>query len=303
MRISSAAVASITLATVLSSQAAAWGNKGHRIIAELTERRLAQKRPRILKEIRKLTSPGIRLATLSTCADDIRGYTSERSKGTENPIFPTTCLITAQEVETKFPRTAGWHFVNIPVPSDTRTSTADTILADACRLNFPCITTQIDHFRAQLANKKLANKDRAIALMFLTHLISDIHQPLHAVSRHEDQGGNKVFIKVGHDVLNLHSAWDTAFLENLEINTSFPSSLEASVRMNNRSAASWAWESYEIAASKVYKGILEHPSSLEDPIPVPEPGYRNEAVPEIQKRLYAASVRLADALIQALGKS
>ena len=44
-----------------------------------------------------------------------------------------------------------------------------------------CITKQIDYFTNQLQDKKSRHRrHRAVALMFLTHLIGDIHQPLHA---------------------------------------------------------------------------------------------------------------------------
>jgi hypothetical protein len=313
MRKWSALALSLSLAGLLSPTAVAWGNKSHRVIAELAERHIAKKNPKTLQEMTRLLGPSVRLSTLSTCADDFRGYMSERNRGAPNPRFPNGCILTRREVEAQFPKTAGWHFVNIPAPSPGESlKRSESVLDAACEQNAPCITTQIDHFTAQLKNKKLSDRERAIALLFLTHLIADIHQPLHAVSRNNDQGGNQVFVKIGRDTLRLHSAWDTVLVETTPtkvlseqdlVSSLWNSDLNRSVPSRAHNARSWAWESAETACSSAYKQVPEQPSALDNPIPLPEPGYRDQAVVEIRKRMYAASVRLADTIVKTLGKS
>nr|CCM17539.1 Putative p1/s1 nuclease [Leishmania guyanensis] len=52
------------------------------------------------------------------------------------------------------------------------------------------------------------------AWVYLVHLIGDLHQPLHAVSRysekypHGDRGGNLVWVRVQTKMLRLHAFWD-----------------------------------------------------------------------------------------------
>src|SRR5215204_3642713 len=112
-----AAAASCCLLPFVIPPASGWGFKGHRVIGELAERRLAKKHPGVLAEIAKLAGPGVRLATLATCADEIRDYAREREKRVLNPPFPNSCLLTPAEVESQFRKTASWHFVNIPIPA------------------------------------------------------------------------------------------------------------------------------------------------------------------------------------------
>lgn len=61
--------------------------------------------------------------------------------------------------------------------------------------------------------------DREQALVMLTHIVGDIHQPLHTTSRANDAGGNKVVVPNIQDAKvavfpnwrNLHYFWDGAY--------------------------------------------------------------------------------------------
>ncbi len=61
--------------------------------------------------------------------------------------------------------------------------------------------------------------DKDQALVMLTHLVGDVHQPLHATSRNNDLGGNKVEVPNLMDAMvatfpnrkNLHTFWDSAY--------------------------------------------------------------------------------------------
>ncbi|WP_301003784.1 S1/P1 nuclease [Arsukibacterium sp.] len=52
------------------------------------------------------------------------------------------------------------------------------------------------------------------ALLFLSHYISDLHQPLH-VSFADDLGGNRTAVYFYGEPSNLHGLWDTAMLVKL----------------------------------------------------------------------------------------
>ena len=302
MRRSAAVALSCCLLTLFVPQAAGWGFKGHRVIGELAERRLAKKHPKVLDEIAKLVGPGVRLATLATCADEIRDYARDREKGIETRAFPSSCLLTPAEVESRFRKTANWHFINIPVTSN---ATFDA----ACPED--CITRRIDSFTKQLKDRNLDRKHRAVALMFLTHLIGDVHQPLHAADRNGDQGGNQVFVRIGNDTRRLHSAWDTLLVEGSGrsllseqdlISLLSDPEFDGSIKKSSKSAKSWAWESYGIARTTAYQDVPMRMTTFEDPIVLPDPAYRDRATQQIRERLYAASVRLADTLARALGR-
>lgn len=61
--------------------------------------------------------------------------------------------------------------------------------------------------------------DKDQALVMLTHLVGDLHQPLHTTSRNNDLGGNKVAVTNLVDSMaatfpdrkNLHTFWDSAY--------------------------------------------------------------------------------------------
>jgi hypothetical protein len=63
----------------------------------------------------------------------------------------------------------------------------------------------INKNRAVLKNPNIASTDKLLALRFLTHLVGDIHQPLHCTQ--DDKGGNRFLINSPH-AKNLHALWD-----------------------------------------------------------------------------------------------
>ncbi len=148
--------------------------------------------------------------------------------------------------------------------------------------------------------------------MFLTHLIGDVHQPLHAAERNGDQGGNQIFVRIGNQTRRLHSAWDTLLVEGagrsllseqdlIELLSS--PKFDGAMKKSNGSAQSWALESNDIARKITYRDVPFRMTTFEEPIVLPHPSYRDRATHQVRKRLYAASVRLADTLAQVLGRS
>lgn len=61
--------------------------------------------------------------------------------------------------------------------------------------------------------------DKDQALVMLTHLVGDIHQPLHTISHNNDKGGNDVktpnltdpVVEASPNRKNLHTFWDSAY--------------------------------------------------------------------------------------------
>ena len=79
------------------------------------------------------------------------------------------------------PGSAPWHYVNVPI-------TATRYDARFCS-GGDCVVERIKHFRSVLADRRAPLRDRQRALLFLVHLVADVHQPLH-VGDHHDKGGN-----------------------------------------------------------------------------------------------------------------
>ena len=279
----------ITLAVVvcliagLARPAMAWSRKGHRLIGRIAKQRLAEQHPQVLRAIRKLIGPRTSLAELSTCADDIRDYTRW-----PDAVFPDHCIVTEQELRTRYANTSPWHFVNILF--ETRAGHPARELERACASS--CITAQIDFFSAQLKDNRLSNRTRAVALMFLAHLTGDVHQPLHTISRSRDAGGNFVYVKLNGKVMTLHSLWDTLPIESRR---------EHPINRDHDTPESWAWESFDDARTIAYRNVPNTTNTVSDPIILPA-DYRSRAEACIERRLFAAGVRLADVLAKLISE-
>ncbi len=107
-----------------------------------------------------------------------------------------------------------WHYVNLPFTRE------GTPLPAASR-EAPNVVWGIDACNAIITGEVTDPAiDRDQAIVMLLHLVGDVHQPLHATSRGEDLGGNRVKIKNLKDPLvdliftkggNLHFFWDSAY--------------------------------------------------------------------------------------------
>lgn len=156
-----------------------WGTTGHRVVGQIAQDHLSKK---ARKEIKKLIGHES-LAWWSNWADFIKSDTSMKHA---DP----------------------WHYVDLPghMPKDKFITALQELKGDN-------LYTQIKKFRADLGNRSLSDDQRRNALYWLIHLVGDLHQPLH-VGRDEDQGGNKIVVYWFGQKTNLHSLWDTRFIES-----------------------------------------------------------------------------------------
>ena len=73
-----------------------------------------------------------------------------------------------------------------------------------------CVVSAIEDMQLRLGQ----NTDDWKALLFLSHYISDLHQPLH-VSFADDLGGNRTAVYFYGKPSNLHGVWDSNMLSKL----------------------------------------------------------------------------------------
>lgn len=73
-----------------------------------------------------------------------------------------------------------------------------------------CVVSAIEDMQQRLQQ----NQHDWQALLFLSHYISDLHQPLH-VSFADDLGGNRTAVYFFGEPANLHGLWDTNMLNKL----------------------------------------------------------------------------------------
>jgi hypothetical protein len=295
-------VAPLLVSLLLVAPAWSWGSAGHHIIAIIAEQRLS---PAVREKIRTLLMNGdYSMVDISTCADQLRS----NSRGPDRP-GDAMCQTLAGDVP---PANGTWHYIDIPVPTKAKTLEAFCPQGD-------CVTAKITSF-AETLRTSTDDAQRRQALLFVVHLVGDIHQPLHTVDRACDKGGNSERVGFSldgqHSDVKLHQVWDTKELDllmadyNLTDEHTLADALIESISPTD--AQKWAratpeemaWESYNIAVTRVYPAVPYHnfcgdqdSAPIKTDLSLP---YEEEGTRVVQLQLMKAGVRLAAILESAL---
>jgi len=265
------------LLLVLPSSVYAWGNAGHQITAEVADRQLSDAvAARVLHLLHNR-----HLADVATIPDTV--------KNTEGGQV-----------------TRDWHFVDI------LDSNAAFVDARDCAFD-DCIVDRIEALKHILADPNESNPRKADALIYLTHFVGDIHQPLHCTTGlldngTSDRGGNGIIVTIPKSVNlgsqqvqkhpNLHGIWDTTILaiRGLSINDYADHLLNDTLAgrdpdtLNGGSPVDWANESHTIA-HQVYK---KNGDTLDQQ-------YFDDNQQVVDERLLKGGLRLAKVIEDALG--
>ena len=145
-----------------------------------------------------------------------------------------------------------------------------------------------------------------MALRIILHIVGDIHQPLHAVTKvshnypQGDRGGNLVLLQKNRIAPNLHAYWDRGaglwsthhHYSSRQIKTiakrlesKYPCSLQKNTDLD---PMHWALESHQIAINLAYHSL---PSANQ-----PSLEYQQKAQQQSQERVALAGCRLANLL-------
>ncbi|TYK31077.1 endonuclease 4-like isoform X1 [Cucumis melo var. makuwa] len=167
-----------------------WGREGHYAVCKIAEGYLTEDALSMVRELLPASAEGD-LAAVCSWADELR----------ENHDYHWSSVL---------------HFVDTPDFFCNYNCSRDC--HDSHRHKGRCVTAAIYNYTMQLesAYKEITSEVRynlTEALMFLSHFIGDVHQPLH-VGFVGDLGGN--LIKVGwyQRSTNLHHVWDTMIIES-----------------------------------------------------------------------------------------
>jgi hypothetical protein len=266
------------------SPAFAWGKLGHRAVAILAERRLT---PQARKKMEDILGPGVSLADIAGCADDIK------RKGVRCASF---------EVKADH-RSGGWHFINIPIAATPTRGGLKAYCRNHGRED-ECAPEQIKLHLKVLRDANASRYDKQLALMFVVHLVGDVHQPLHA-SDDGDGGGNRKLVHFmqtakSRKPSNHHHVWANALYADTTIKKrgaeEFADQLEADAR--GRDAKAWlsgdlvelaVLESFSIAKFKIYPALRTEGTDLGRE-------YQREMQPVAFEQLEKAGVRLGELL-------
>jgi hypothetical protein len=166
-----------------------------------------------------------------------------------------------------------WHFIDEPFapPGDgTATQPAPSVNAQ----------TEIVLLRAALKSSKTKKAVKSYDLVWLEHIVGDVHQPLHCTSRFDkaypggDSGGNKVPLTKSTDypATELHGLWDTFPGVDKETATAIAAQKTLPVPDKDQAAvadeAKWIDESFQAAKKSAYAmpiGVGDGPFTPDSP--------------------------------------
>ncbi|AYG69102.1 MULTISPECIES: S1/P1 nuclease [unclassified Rhizobium] len=177
--ISAIAISAATLS--MNSEAQAWGDRGHSIVAEIAWRHLT---PSTAAAVQDLLGP-MSMASIASWADDYKNTPEGKA-------------------------TKPWHYVDTEVTKD-QYSSSDCPSAG-------CLVSALNDLAASVTDKTHDAATRRRDLLLLIHLVGDSTQPLHCGERNHDGGANTLpiimeFTAPDHSALPvgavaLHAVWD-----------------------------------------------------------------------------------------------
>ena len=167
----------------------AWYALGHMVVAEIAYQHLT---PTARVEVDKLTVFFNKEYSVSHTLVDMSYWPDELRKQ-------------------KIDMFSHWHYIDLSFSDDNT-----PVINVADRDN---AVWTLEKMTAVIRNKQANPYERARFLAFYTHIVGDLHQPLHAAARISaehpkgDQGGNLFFVKMNGERKTLHAVWDGVFDE------------------------------------------------------------------------------------------
>jgi hypothetical protein len=279
----------ILLLLIPPTLAGAWGRQGHMTIALVAEGLMTPAAKQMVDELRR--APGWE----GFEPGDSRYFKTADEELTRFCQGPEGGLSLvgdwADAWRERHPETGPLHFVNTPLDGDGSVAAMTKACGDGC------ILTKLDQEILVLGDRTADRTRRLEALLWVVHLVGDIHQPLHC-SDNGDKGGNAVGVFVEGRIGNLHLTWDTGFFY---VEHARPKDLAADLLSHEckdvavvgpiDSQTPWVWarESYGVAKDFVYPQVQRNGGEFS----------RAEvdlAWPVVRRQLARAGVRLAAVL-------
>ncbi|XP_047325076.1 endonuclease 2 [Impatiens glandulifera] len=215
----------------------------------------------------------------------------------------------ADKVKFRYHWSSPLHYIDTPDEACTYQYKRDCIDHETGEVD-RCVAGAINNYTTQLQTYNTnSNYNLTEALLFLSHYMGDIHQPLH-VGFTSDRGGNTIDVHWYTRKSELHHVWDASIIETAETRF-YDSNVDDMIEAIQRNISGvWAdevdsWETcsgkstttcpdkyasegIKAACAWAYKGVSED-SLLED-------DYFLSRLPTVYLRLAQGGVRLAAAL-------
>ncbi|MEM1177541.1 MAG: S1/P1 nuclease [Acidobacteriota bacterium] len=268
----------LLLAWAAAAPAGAWFAGGHIVVAKIAHDRLS--------------------TPAKVEADRLIGVLADFSPARADFVSASVWLDEIKEVGWNTFDT--WHYISLPYNPEGLRGVPPALDNNA--------VAALEESLETLKNPDAGDLARAFSLRVVIHLVGDLHQPLHCISRFSkrlpqgDRGGNDFPLADK----NLHLYWDAAagLLGDLDSSSSSEDVAaavegllqavpeEAMPPWQGEEPLAWAQESYGLAVSVAYVGLIEGRE--------PPESYRIRAQLVSQRRLVTAGYRLAAVLEDAL---
>ncbi|APR79787.1 Endonuclease [Minicystis rosea] len=261
-----------------------FGPRGHGAIAFVAMKDLEERRPDIKDRIDAILAK-----------DPLQG-----------PSRRTDYFVVANwpdRIKRERPETKPWHFVDLLYDPEQPDVTPDLPPA-------PNALTALEAMAKKIGRGGDAEEE-VDALCFLIHIVGDIHQPFHCITRvtpdlpapDGDRGGNG--FKLSGHYKSLHSLWDDSVnlslrdrAEELADEVREKHSRESLAReIATRDPEAWVRAGYALAVERGYRPL----ESIHDAKPRPSNRYLRNARDLGQRQAALGGYRLADMLIELLG--
>jgi S1/P1 Nuclease len=234
-----------------------------------------------------------------------------------------------------------WHFVDTPLGTAATPDSAPPAVPKNCwirkkgqapvpptpiqsipKVPVPDAATEITLLSGFLGSNETSSL-KAYDMIWLEHLVGDIHQPLHASVRFvkgiSDVGGNCVAISVPKDLrqhfassdpdprppTELHAFWDDLPGVGKQMETQIAVNYASTLAAADADQASisdpnaWAKESFDMAVKDAYADPIGPALGSPTPYGITD-GYYNTAAKDVKTRIALAGARLANLLTKAL---
>lgn len=222
-----------TTSLVLSNNTYAWNYQGHKLISNIAYNNLSKEQQKKLDDIldsliqnldstdkkiyKKQEYNLSKLAKLSILPDYWKNQTLTSLAESNNILSKLTIGKNIGNIKTR-----DWHYSSFLIMNKSNIQENNQKLASGQLI--PIFSNLITDIK-----NTTDTKQKALAIIFLTHLLEDAHQPMHAMSRgldannNNDRGGNLFCLRLNKKLnnnpnkynysnckVNLHSYWDSA---------------------------------------------------------------------------------------------
>lgn len=229
------------LLTTFSISTFAWNALGHMVVADIAYLNL---NPKAQKKVDEL------VLMLNKEYPEMKMFLN-------TAYWPDS--IRSQRIETF----THWHYIDNPLKTDGTRAKAGMVDTDNA-------VWAVNTIKMVLKNDKANGYDRGRFLSFFTHIVGDLHQPLHTVSlvseKHPDgdKGGNAYRVKYHGTNTGIHKLWDSglgtfnskpttenAMAISTQIRSAYPKEFFGA-RADDLNPADWAAEGMENAKNYAY---------------------------------------------------